>query len=97
MPTTNEVLEVVYKINQEMYEIVGDRYYDHYNFDLQFRTDGYSDIVVFLGQTIWGSDEDYRVEIAEDEYEPLENFLKREIKNIYVELGKIADGFGGQS
>ncbi len=84
---TNEALRSVEKLNQEVYE-----YFERYGLSFplfELKTDGFSIIINFMGQhRLWSSDEDEREYINEeaDEYEPLEQYLRREAQEIINQI-----------
>lgn len=56
-------------------------------FVLEYHSDGYNVIIEFLGSKIWISYEDEREWIKEkNDYEPLEDYLKREINKMIDNL-----------
>ncbi|MFA7287398.1 MAG: hypothetical protein WC055_00815 [Melioribacteraceae bacterium] len=77
-----EITDIVFDINNEIYDAIGETYPDYYLFELSVKTNGYSAIIEYLGFCIWSEDDDERKEIQEDIYEPLEVYLKRKIKEI---------------
>jgi len=78
-----EAIETVGKLNQEIYDLLGENYGETLPiFELQ--TDGFLMIITFVeGFKLWFSGEDDR-EFYEDknEYEPLEVYLRRESQKI---------------
>lgn len=79
-----EITDIVFDINNEIYDVIGETYSEYYLFNLTAQTDGYLTIVKYLGFCIWNDDDDEREEITEDVYEPLEVFLKRKMKEIHA-------------
>lgn len=78
---------IVEKLNQEIYE-----YFESFGliFSLfELTTEGSSIIINFMGQhRLWFSDEDEReyANEEEDEYEPLEQYLRREAQKIINQI-----------
>lgn len=96
------IKEVVGKINQELYDLlVTEEKYptggtDYVGIELweecclSFCGNWYSIGIKFLGEYIWSSEDDERNYIEEtDEYEPLEDYLRRVINERVTELQKI--------
>lgn len=86
----NEALEAelaVEKLNGEVYD-----YFESFGLTFplfELRTDGFSIIIKFMGQhQLWDSDEDEREYTNEedDEYEPLEGYLRREAQEIINQI-----------
>lgn len=77
-----EITDIVYDLNNEIYDSIGETYQDYYLFNLKVSTDGYTTGIEYLGFCIWDDDNDDRKEIEEGIYEPLEVFLKRKMKEI---------------
>lgn len=90
MNELNEAFEVVEKLNQETYEYFeGCGLYLHL---FELRTDGFSIIINFMGQhQLWCSDNDEREYVNEeaDEYESLEQYLRRESQKIINQINGI--------
>lgn len=84
-----EITDIVYDLNYEIYEAIGETYQDYYLFNLKVSTDGYTTAVEYLGFCIWDDDNDERQEIDEDGYETLEVFLKRKMKEINAACNNI--------
>lgn len=90
MNEANEALKVVEKLNQEVYE-----YFERYGLSFplfELTTDGFSIIINFMGQhRLWFSDEDEREYIDEEanEYESLEQYLRRESQEIINQISGI--------
>lgn len=89
MEILNEAIEVVEKLNQEVYD-----YFENYGLTyslLELKTDGFSIIINFMGQhRLWFSEEDEREFDDEiNEYEPLEQYLRRETQEIINQIGGI--------
>jgi hypothetical protein len=84
-----EAIKAVETINEEILEIL--EYEDDlYNFyGLCICSDGNMTYIKFCGVSIWSSENDERKYIDEEEciYEPLETYLRREIKKV-LNVGK---------
>jgi hypothetical protein len=86
---TEEVLVVVQKINEKITEMFGEFSEPYY---LDFCSNGYNSCVKFLGNRLWNSCDDERsFYIDKDDYQPLEEFLIREIKKIVNILENYSD------
>lgn len=58
-------------------------------FYLQYSSNGFAEIVEFLGYPIWNSEDDDRGWIEdENKYEPAEPFLRKQMKMVYKQLTK---------
>lgn len=80
------IMYFIEDINQEIHD--SEEYPDQYTeFTLlEYRTNGYASIILFFGEQIWSSEDDNREYDEEtDVYEPLENYLRREI-NKFISL-----------
>lgn len=86
----NSVEEILTTINGE----IGDYLYQigmdmDVNFDLNYSTNGYVQVINFLGYPIWNSEDEPREWCEDDvDYEPLENFLRGEV----MKLVKVVSG-----
>ena len=83
-----ELVEIVSELNDE----VEDTLYGKgivYN-PFEYRTTGYEQIVTFFGETLWCSENDEREFDEEaDEYEPIEDFLRREATEFCKQVGQL--------
>lgn len=81
-----ESLEAVQTINQDLYEKSDGCQYLY----VELQCDGDCIIIKFLDQIIWNSDDDLRIFYEEgNEYEPIENYLRREINELLESIRKI--------
>ncbi len=81
-----EIAKTVRGLNEEMYEQCVCEEYVY----LIFHSNGDSIRIEFLGVPIWSDDDDERGYNADtDKYEPLEDFLRREIHEMIKPLKKI--------
>lgn len=83
------ILLLIEEINQEINE--SEKYPDQYVefILLEYRINGYGEIITFFDVQLWSSENDEREYNEEtDEYEPLENYLKKEINKF---IGLISD------
>lgn len=78
----NEIVNTVDTINEKIFDILEKECKEYFSAGLTVSTDTYVIIVEFMGNRIWNSDDDERVETSDDVYEPLYNFLVRKIKYI---------------
>lgn len=81
---------------QELVNAVNNIEFDIYDqtdgveyFNITLKTNGYVDIIEFLGVQVWNSEDDMRNYDDKGEYEPLEQYLRREINNEISKLSKI--------
>lgn len=77
-------IEISEKINDDkiLYE------YDLY---FEYRTTGFIDIVYFCNIQMWNSEDDERkYDEEKDEYEPLEDFLRRKVSEFCGTIEKIS-------
>jgi hypothetical protein len=82
MTEPEQILQIVTKINEERYDEVLSTF-----FSLCFKSDGVSSVVEFLGSPIWSSEDDCRAfDEKTNEFEPLENYLKKEMNKLVEEL-----------
>lgn len=84
-----DAIIVVEELNQEIYD-----YFEKYGLTFplfELKTDGFSVIINFMGQhRLWCSDEDEREYHEEtDEYESLEEYLRRESQKIITQISGI--------
>jgi hypothetical protein len=80
--TAQEILKIVSDLNCEIGNQTG---YDHLN--MEYRDDGFSIHIVFLGGVVWSANDDYREYLDDGEtLEPLDVFLRREIRQEIVKL-----------
>jgi len=80
------ISEIVEELNIEIFEKLGEKIHGDYPFEFMYVTNGMAEGVEFLGITIWNSEDDGREYINEntpaEDYEPLEDFLRREATKI---------------
>ena len=86
-----QVNEAVENINNIIFtEFNGSDNWNGTPFSMNIKTNGYSTVVVFLGETIWSSDDDARkFDEALDDYEPMESFLLQEALMLLMQLGMV--------
>jgi len=79
------IINIVDKLQSELEDQCPEEYYF-----IEFTTDGNDICVRFLGIPIWFREDDMREYDEErDEYEPLENYLRREINNEIEKISKL--------
>jgi len=80
------ITEIVEELNIEIFEKLGEKIHGNYPFEFMYFTNGIFEIIEFLGMQIWNSDNDEReyinVNTPAEDYEPLEDFLRREATKI---------------
>lgn len=77
----SDVMQVVYDINNKlMMECDSD--VDYFNY-LELVCTPIGDYIKYMGQCIWDSENDYREWIDEDNQEPLETYLIREMDKVF--------------
>lgn len=83
---TQEIINIIETLNEELYNQIGDSLYNLPMVMFEYGYDGYCHYVKLFGSIIWDSDNDYRKYINEgtpqEDYEPLEDFIRREVNNI---------------
>lgn len=84
MKEENEIIEAIGNINNNFIEVSEENGYDY---QLELISNGNTFVIRWLDITIWNSDDDSR-QFDEDknEYEPLEQFLKKRIKQLFDNL-----------
>ncbi len=87
---TEEALNAVENINQEIYDFLEKEYGIRFPI-LNLETDGFSILITFMGNyVLWFSEEDEREFNAnKNEYEPLEQYLRREAQKLIDQIGSI--------
>lgn len=82
----NNTTEIISNLNESL----GEEWYNLGWEGFTLYTDGFSEIISFLGQPIWASDEDDR-EFSEvtNEYEPLEPYLLRKAQELIININSI--------
>ena len=89
MESAEEILKVVEKINDNIYDIVLDIPYAN-TYPLSFETDGNDYAINFLNFSMWDSENDTReYDDVKDTYEDLEKFIRRQLNDFISELSKI--------
>jgi hypothetical protein len=85
-------LEAVEDINDELIETMETEEIDFMSNDylLTINSDSFNIRINFMGQKIWLNSDDER-EIIDDEFEPLETFLKRKCYTIINDLQKLSN------
>lgn len=75
-----EIAATVSELNQEIFSKTNGVEWLRF----EYFTDGTASRVMFLGEQIWNDEDDMReyLDEKEDEFEPLETFLKREVAEI---------------
>ena len=87
---TKTEVDIVGELNDWLFSKLDKPFYTNYPIQLSYCSTGYADRVDFLGIPIWSSENEERREIGDSgEYEPLEDFLKREVKEIIASLSII--------
>ena len=83
-----EPLDVVRNINEDIQACVEDG--NEFYIDLSYSSDGYHEIISYMDQLIWSSENDDR-EFNEDknEYESLELLIRKKINEINKMIGDL--------
>jgi hypothetical protein len=83
-----KAIEAVEKITEEI--LKSDITFDEMNL-LEYSTNGYGERIDFLGQQIWSSEnqEDRGFDETTDQYEPMEDFLRRSINKFIYKIATI--------
>ncbi len=86
----NEILKIVWNINNDLYERLEVFESEYMIPTLEFISSGDVTLIKFLDFTLWYSEEDER-EFCEDkdEYEDLDKYLYRKIKEIIKKLAPL--------
>ncbi len=81
-----EIERAVNSIEQDVFEQTGVDY-----FNISVLSNGFYQQVSFVGIELWNSDDDMREYVDEDEeqYEPIEGFLRRTLRNELKKLQSI--------
>ena len=81
--------DIICILNQELFEQV-EKFYLNTGICFSLETNGFCTSVIFADFSIWCSENDERKYIEEiEEYEPLEDFIRRETQKIINELSKV--------
>lgn len=90
MCDTEETLEVIYELNQQLYE-QNEKLCQEFGNVLTYRTDGYSSAIDFLGIELWSTEDDHGREYDEDTdiYENMKVFLIRQVNELLKMIGQI--------
>lgn len=92
METREEMIKIVEKLNDEIFDKLDVEMYDH-DVYFEFRTVGNMDTIYFITSQIWSSEDDYRDSVNEgtneEDYEPLEDFLRRRVIKLIAMLNKL--------
>ena len=90
---SKETVELIEELNSEIFEKLGEKTFGNYPFGFFLATDGIEEYIEFLGHQIWSSQDDERNYInentPEEDYEPLEDYLRREASKICEMIGKL--------
>ena len=91
MESSKNILDTIFVLNQEIFDKLPESDYEALYPDLlTFVSDGNGDIIKFLSITIWSSSMDERkFLVTEEDYEPLEGFLRRKIEEIVNAIKKV--------
>jgi hypothetical protein len=87
-----EIINIIEKLNMELLKELSDEDYTEasYFLELKLSTWGHDVFIIeFLNNQIWCSEDDMREYTDEDEYEPLEYFLRRGINQVLNYISKI--------
>ncbi len=83
-----EIKGIIGKLNEEIYEQMGEE-----QLYLEVRSISISMVIEFLGEQLWNEDDDFRGYInegtPEEDYEPLEGYLRKEVNKLIDSLKKI--------
>ena len=87
---SNEVLNAVENINQEVYDFFEEKYGETFPI-LELQTDGFAINITFMGSFRLWCDDDEEREFNEikNEYEPLEPYLRKETQRLIDQIGNI--------
>jgi hypothetical protein len=80
-----DIINIVSNLNNEIYEQIENNEMNY----LDYLTDGYVEIIEFIGYPIWNSEDDNRKWINDHEREDLETYLRNEITNLIQKLNTI--------
>ena len=90
---SRETVQIIENLNVEIFDKLGEKVHGNYPFEFYLSTNGLCEIVEFLGHQIWNSEDDERKYVNEntpaEDYEPLEDFLRREASKICKMIGKL--------
>lgn len=82
------ILEIVSNLNMSLYDNEGFMNPDWVDFNIIYRSNGYSEIIEYLGQIIWSQENDERTfDEEKNQYEDLEQFLVKRINTINKIIG----------
>jgi len=85
-----EAINAVRRINEEIHEQTEEKNGFCPLEGLEFNSNGFAFCVKFLGERIFCSEDDERIcDEKTDEYEPIENFLRRKVIETVEIVGKI--------
>ena len=81
------IISIIEKLNTEMYS---SGQFDDLEF-IEYRSNGYVEIIQFLGQQLWSSDNNQRfyLDAKNDVREDMESFLRREVNILIKGLSTI--------
>jgi len=77
-----EAINLIEKLNNEYYEKTQDEDF----LPFSFKTNGFECCIKFLDFYIWNSVDDERDRNDEEEYEPFENFIRRNSNNFLKKI-----------
>lgn len=76
-PTTQQIVDAVNALEDEIFDTSGGVEY----FNMTYKTNSFVDIVEFLNIRLWTSEDDMRNEDEHGRKEPLECYLRRQLKS----------------
>lgn len=91
MESSKKILDVVFKLNQEIFDQLDEGEYEELYPDLfTLTSDGKGDIVKFMNVPLWNSEFEERVfSVEAGDYEPLENFLRSKVNKLLTVIKKV--------
>jgi hypothetical protein len=81
-----EAADAVARLNRDAYDLTGD---EGVLAEFTVEATGLCTVVVFLGQALWCSEDDERLEVGGGRKEPLLTFLRRQAARMVVEVGRL--------
>jgi hypothetical protein len=90
--TDNEIIQMVNGLNADLLELdENENFCLEYGLTISYVTDGYIQVITFMDFVLWNDDNDDRAYIElEDDYEPLEPFIRRKFKELIAGVSRLS-------
>lgn len=87
---TENIAAIVYALNLELLDYISDNERYEHGIYFEYLTDGFVEVIELCKNQIWCSEDDSRIyDDEKDEYEPLEDYLRKQFNKFVSVINKI--------